>query len=258
MTLLDAKDLSVRLNQKTIVRDIDFHVARGEVVGLIGPNGAGKSTLLKAMAGLLDSESQSLAIGGREVQTLSSRELARLRSYLAQDGTVQWPLQVERVVALGRFPHGGGASAEDQAAIGKAMEKTAVTQLMGRAMHELSGGEAMRVVLARLFAVEADLLLLDEPIQGLDPGFQLQVMQLLRGEAEQHRGVVAVLHDLSLAARYCDRLVLLHAGSIYAEGPPAEVLTEQALVEVYHVQGECDFSGDMPWIRLRHSSVKSA
>ena len=193
----------------------------GEMVGLIGPNGSGKTTLLRILANLRTPEAGRVRYAGRTAAEVGARELARQIAYLAQGGAVHWPMRVEALVALGRLPHRRpfqGLDAADRDAIEQAMIAADVVALRGRTMGQVSGGERMRILLARALAVDAPMLLADEPIAALDPLHQLQVMELLRTTARNGRGVIVVLHDLALAARFCDRLVLLAQGGILVEG----------------------------------------
>lgn len=240
MTGLDVRGLSVRLGAAPVVRDVSFCVKPGSLVGLIGPNGAGKSTLLRALAGLEPAEAGSVRLGGRDLAAYSRRELARNLAFLPQAREVHWPLAVERVAALGRLPHlaGGGPMAEaDRAAVDRALARTDLQPFRTRRADTLSGGEAARLMLARALAVDAPILLADEPVTSLDPYHQLQGMELLRSVAQEGRVVLTVLHDLTLAGRFCERILLLRNGAIVADGPPAEVLTETNLAAAYAIEG---------------------
>jgi iron complex transport system ATP-binding protein len=221
-------------------------LAPGSLIGVIGPNGAGKSTLARAMLGLVRTAAGRVLIDGRDVTGLRRPEIARRIAYLPQGQALHWPLAVERVVALGRLPHLAPFSTigeEDRAAIERAMDLADVTGLSGRVATELSGGERARVLLARALAVEAPALIADEPLAALDPGHQLEVMELLVRRARNGALVIVVLHDLGIAARYCDRLLLLSGGALVAEGAPGAVLTAEMLAKVYGVRawtGEAD------------------
>jgi iron complex transport system ATP-binding protein len=195
--------------------------------------------LLRVLANLAAPDAGDVRYDGKLAAELGGRALARRLSFLAQDGQAQWPLRAEALVALGRLPHRKtfqGLGADDHAAIERALALADVAHLRERTVGRVSGGERMRILLARALAVEAEILLADEPIAALDPAHQLQIMGLLRGIAHEGRGVVAVLHDLSLAARYCDRLVLLSRGRVLADGPPCEVLTDARLAEAYGIE----------------------
>lgn len=237
--LLELDGFSVRLGGEPVVRDLSFSVAAGEFVGLIGPNGAGKSTLLRAIAGLLSVEGQAL-LAGRRLSDLTASERALVLSYVPQEHEIAWPVPVETLVGLGRTPHRSGfapLSARDRQAVRAAMERMDVARFAARPATALSGGEKARVLIARALAQETPLVLADEPAAGLDPAYQIALMRLFRDLAGEGRGVIASMHDLGLAARWCTRLILLSEGEIAADGSPAEVLTPQNLQSIYGVNG---------------------
>ncbi|WP_232491871.1 ABC transporter ATP-binding protein [Novosphingobium kaempferiae] len=240
-------DLGAKSAQRAVLHGICATLRPGELTGVIGPNGAGKSTLVRAMLGLVPKTQGTVSIDGRDVAGMAPRELARLISYLPQGQALHWPLSVERLVALGRLPGLGPMSRlgeADLSAIHAAMERADVLHLAGRTATELSGGERARVMLARALAVGARGLVADEPLASLDPGHQIDVMELLRAEAAGGSLVVTVLHDLTMAARYCTRLLLVDRGMVVAQGAPEEVLTAERLRSVYGVTGRIDFTGD--------------
>jgi len=237
---LSAKGISVSLAGRMVLSDVDLDALPGEFIAVIGPNGAGKTTLLKAVAGLLDVTAGSVAIGGTDAAKLSQRERAVQIGYLPQGHLFYWPLPVAEVVGLGRLPRGSGAdlSEEDRLAVERAMAATGVAEFAERPVTTLSGGERARVALARVLATEADLILADEPTASLDPRYQLVVLDILKHHATAAGAVVAVLHDLGLAARYAHRLVLLDGGRVAATGPPAAVLTEERIAATFGVRAE--------------------
>jgi iron complex transport system ATP-binding protein len=255
--LLQASLLDVGRSGRRVIKGVNFDLRAGEVVGLIGPNGAGKSTLLEALAGLSAETSGDIKVNGQPIEGFNRTSLARTRAYLAQDADIHWPLLVEKLVELGRLPHGRGTSAEDRCAVAQAMALTDIESIAARCVNELSGGEAMRVAIARLLAVEAPLLLLDEPIAGLDPRYQLEILNILKSQAKSGCGIVLVLHDLELAARYCDKLVLLKDGEVFSEGSPESVLSVDSLARVYGVDAEVDFRESLPRIRLLDITAQS-
>ena len=234
MVRLDA--VSVTLGGRRVIDAVSADLAGG-VIGLIGPNGAGKSTLVRAIAGLIPTAG-AILIDGNPVAIMPLRDRARRIAYLPQGQAVHWPLTVERLVALGRLPHlapFSRAGEADAAAIGRALDRTGLGSLRDRPIDELSGGERARVLLARALAVEAPLLLADEPLAALDPAHQIEVMALLRAESARGATVIAVLHDLTLAARWCDRLLLIDQGRLVADGKPVDVLTTDRIGSVYNV-----------------------
>ncbi|WP_429275147.1 ABC transporter ATP-binding protein [Novosphingobium gossypii] len=244
-------DLGPKAGRRGVLHGISATLRPGELTGVIGPNGAGKSTLIRAILGLTPVSQGSVGIDGRAVAQMQPRELARVLSYLPQGQALHWPLSVERLVALGRLPGLGPMSrlAEaDLAAIHDAMQRADVLHLTGRTATELSGGERARVMLARALAVGAPGLIADEPLASLDPGHQIDVMELLAAEARAGATVVTVLHDLTMAARYCQRLLLIDRGALVAQGSPAEVLTGERLRTVYGVTGRIDLTGAAPMV----------
>ncbi|MGQ9658577.1 MAG: ABC transporter ATP-binding protein [Thermochromatium sp.] len=242
MTLLALEAVTVQLGGRTLVHELSFQIGAGELVGLIGPNGAGKSTILKAIAQLLPYRGQ-IQLQGKPLDRIPARERARQLAYLGQDDHLQWPISVADLVALGRHPYHGGwwpgvgrLTDEDRQGIEAALHATHVWSLRARASDTLSGGERARVRLARALAVGAPLLLADEPVAALDPHHQLKVMELLRAQVQQGKSVILVLHDLTLASRFCDRLLLLHEGRTLAAGTVETVLSPQHLRLAYGIE----------------------
>ncbi|MDI4666780.1 ABC transporter ATP-binding protein [Xanthobacter autotrophicus] len=248
--IVEARDISVNRGGALVVRDFSLAARPGEMLGLIGPNGAGKTSLLRALAGLDPLASGTVTYGGRTPDEIGRRALGRTLAYLPQNGRIHWPLPVEEVVALGRLPHG---AARVDAAVERAMDAVELAHLRHRSAGTLSGGERARLLLARALAVEAPVLIADEPVAALDPYHQLQVMELLRATARAGTAVVAVLHDLTLAARFCDRLALMKDGGLIAEGSPAAVLTAERVGGAYGVEVERgEIGGEpviLPWRR---------
>lgn len=239
MVTLSIEDVHVALGERTVLKGISANVGAGALVGVIGPNGAGKSTLARAITGLVAPRSGRIRLDGSDVGAIPRGDLARRIAYLPQGQTVHWPLSVERLVALGRLPHLGPFSAlsrDDRKAVDRALDRADIIGLRDRIVTRLSGGERARALIARALAVEAPALIVDEPLAALDPGHQLQLMELLRGEAAEGKLVIAVLHDLAMAARFCDRLILIHRGRLMADGAPAEVLTPRHLDDCYNIR----------------------
>lgn len=257
MSHLEARNLSVNIGRARILSDVSVPFRAGYLTGLVGPNGAGKSTLVRALCHLLKAAEGEVLLDGAPITRLRRKDLARKLSYLPQGHTMHWPLEVERLVALGRLPHLGPfteAGPEDQAAIERAMDRTEVTPFRHRVADTLSGGERARVMMARALAVETDILLVDEPVAALDPYHQLHVMELLRSLADEGKLVICVLHDLALAARFCNAAVLLSQGRVLAQGAPETVLTDPHLRQAYAIaslQGQHEAEPYiLPWRRL--------
>lgn len=231
---LAAESVSWSVGEKAVITDISFTVRTGEVLGLLGPNGSGKSSMLRLLAGLQRCNSGRILLDGRPLATYRRRAIACRLAVIEQNCETELDLSVEQVVRLGRIPHsriGPIAGAVDDA-VERALEHTDTRKLRSRQWRGLSGGERQRVQIARALAQEPSELLLDEPTNHLDIRHQFELLALIR-----RLGVTTVvsLHDLSLAATYCDRLVVLHAGRLAACGTPAEVLTPALIREVYGV-----------------------
>jgi len=242
MVLIEAKSLSV--GQR--VNSVSLSLNKGEVLGLLGPNGAGKSTLLNALAGL-EKKSGSLLVDGQDDATLTPNSRARFIGLLPQSMQSTWSLSVTDIVSLGRIPWGD----RDSEAINMALSRAQIECFIDRKVDELSGGERARVWLARVLAGQPKVLLADEPIASLDIHYQLSVMNVLRAYAQEGHGVVVAMHDLSLAARYCDRVCLMNKGELVALGNPQEVLTEPLLSSVYQVPVDVDLQRTPPVILPR-------
>lgn len=248
--ILHASALQLSLGKKSVINEVTLKLKTNEFVGLIGPNGAGKSSLLRVLAGLIQPNSGEINLCISEkiepITKIPRLVRARFMAYLAQHETPAWPLSVKNLVALGRSPWNKNVvvSSADENAIISALRLTDVDALADRPITELSGGELQRVLLARVFAGEPQLIVADEPIAALDVYHQLQIMELLQKHAERGGTVIAALHDLSLAARFCSRLILLHKGRIVAEGAPIDVLTPVNLADVYGISAYVDCRED--------------
>lgn len=233
--------VSIRLGGRDAVSGASAALEPGRLIVLAGPNGAGKTTLLRAMAGLQPARG-SLSLGGREIAAMARQERARAIAYLPQGHQAHWPLAAREVVALGRYPHGLADPARPDGAharaIEAAMERTETLAFASRPITELSGGERARIMLARVMAVEAPVLLADEPTASLDPRHQITVMRDLKAESRRGALVVVVTHDIWLASRLADEIMLMDRGAIVAHGPPDTVLTDARLAEVYGVTAQ--------------------
>jgi len=236
--MLEATDVVVRLGGNLVVDGATLELRAGELTVLVGPNGAGKTTLMRALAGLIPAEGR-IAIEGRALGSFSPRERAQRVAYLPQGHVFHWPMAAAAVVALGRHPHADVFSSltdADRAAVERALIATGTVPFAARAVTTLSGGERARVALARALASEAPILVADEPTVSLDPRHQLVVMELLRHVAQGGAAVLAIVHDLALAARFGDRVVVMDRGRLVAQGPPGEVLTPERIGTVFGVE----------------------
>lgn len=237
--MIRAAHVTIELGGRRAVENVDLTVPAGELLALVGPNGAGKSTLLSALAGERHPDAGAVFIDDRPVDALEPLELARIRSVLTQDNAVSFPFRVAEVVEMGRSPWARTPAREfDGTAIREALERTDVAHLTERRFTELSGGERARVSLARVLAQDTPVVLLDEPTAALDLRHQEDVLRIARDLAREGRTVVVVLHDLSLAGAYADRVALLDLGRLRALGTPLEVLTEKLIAEVYRLPVE--------------------
>ena len=242
MSALAVEDLTVSLAGRTVVDRVSLTVPRGCFAGLIGPNGAGKSTLLRACLGLVPAKG-TIRLDGAGLQDLAAGHRALHLAYLPQERETAWAMSVEAVVALGRLPHHArfaAPSPRDRAAVEAALARMDLLAFRHRPVTGLSGGERARVLIARALAQETPVLLADEPLAGLDPQHQIALMRLFRDLAREGRIVIASMHDLTLAARWCDRLVILKDGRVHAEGAPQSVLTAPTLRDVYGVTAVID------------------
>jgi iron complex transport system ATP-binding protein len=244
---LKIEGLSLSRGKRAVVRDVSLSMMPGELVALVGPNGAGKTSLIQAVCGLLKPDGGRVQLDGADLSTLGPRERARALAYLPQDGTVAWNLPAIEVVALGAgFLQTDGAQARAMAAL----EEVEAAALADRGVAELSGGERARVLLARVLASEAGMILADEPVAGLDPEGQLLVLERLKARAGAGQTVVASLHDLSLAARFADRVIVMDQGEVRADGSPAGALDTAVLRDVFGLGGRWLDSEDGPVLTL--------
>jgi len=237
--VIRAERLTVAYRGRPALTDVDLHVAAGERVALVGPNGAGKSTLLRAIAGLVEPAAGSIELGGTRLARLDRLAIARRLAVVPQLPTLPFATTVEEVVALGRLPHEHpirGLRPVDRAAIAAAIDRVGVGHLLGRDARELSLGERQLVLLALAVAQASPILALDEPTVHLDLRHQVEVMELLIDLNERDgTTIVAVLHDVGLAAHFFPRVVVLDRGRLVADGPPAEALNPQRIREVFGV-----------------------
>jgi iron complex transport system ATP-binding protein len=246
MPLLSVDQLSVRLDGHDILSGVQFDIEPGTWVGLIGPNGSGKTTLLRAIGAHVPFRG-GIRLDGRPVEEWAPRARARRLAYVRQAQSVTFDFRVEELVLLGRAPHRGWLQAyraDDRSLVRKALAWVDLEGFADRSVLSLSGGEMQRVLLAQALVQEADLLMLDEPTSHLDVHYQFAFMDQVAGLIEAGRTVLAVFHDLELAARYADRLLVLRQGQLVADGAPASVLTPECLAEVFGMRARIDHRDD--------------
>ena len=245
--MINAEGVGVDLDGRAVLDSVSLEVSAGEVLVLVGPNGAGKSTLLGVLSGERRPARGTVLIEGRDVGGIRSAELARMRSVLTQENQVSFPFRVIEVVAMGRAPWARSIEGRDDvAAVTEALEVADIAHLANRRFTNLSGGERARVSLARVLAQRTRTVFLDEPTASLDLRHQEDVMRMARAMADSGCAVVVVLHDLSLASAYADRLALISGGKLEAIGTPAEVLTEERVERVYGLPVELHLVGGRP------------
>ena len=236
---IDAQAVSFSVEAKTLLDGVDVRAERGQFLGLIGPNGAGKSTLLRALSGVLRYQEGAVALEGSDLQSMPARDVAAMLALVPQIAPYTQGFTAFELVVMGRYPHLGRFQVEGEAddrIAWEAMRRTETEQFAARTLDTLSGGERQRVFLARALAQQPRVLLLDEPTSNLDILHQLKILGLVRTLVDDGLTVIAAIHDLNLAARYCDRLVLLSEGQVVTEGPPEEVLTPETIESTFGVR----------------------
>ena len=251
---LEASGLRVQLKGREVLKGVDLAAEPGELTAVLGANGAGKTTLLRVLAGLIAPAAGEAWLAGRALGTWSRADLARSLAYLPQERTVHWALTARNVVALGRLPHqpmGQRETSADRSAIAEAIAAMDIAPLAGRPVLAMSGGEKARVLLARALAQQPRVLIADEPAAGLDPAHQLALFRHFAAFAGSGRTVLVALHDLSLAARFCHKIVLITAGRALAAGPPAQVLTAAHLAAAYGIRAEYRTIDGIPAVLAR-------
>ena len=245
--MLATQNVSLSLGKRRVLDDVSVALLPGKVTVILGPNGAGKTSLIRLLAGLIAPETGSVTLDSAPLTSLGQQERALQIGYLPQNGAPAWNVSARELVGLGRLPHRSRFAAPtpvDDAAIDAALAVTDAGHLGGRAVDAMSGGERARVLLARVLAGEPRWLLADEPLASLDPAHQLDILALLRAQAERSIGVVAVLHDLTQAARLADQIVLLKGGRLIAAGSPADVLTAPLLASTFGIDAEIARAAD--------------
>lgn len=239
--------LETMLGDKRVLGPLDLRMPRGAFVGILGPNGSGKTTLLRTLTGGLRPSAGEVLLEGRPLSSYRAAELARRVGVVPQQFSLDFSFTVEEMVAMGRYVHPGGDAAGGDA-VAAALEATGMSNFAGRLVTQLSGGERQRALIAQTLAQETPTLLLDEPLNNLDLNHQLEIMQLLGCLHASGRTIAVVLHDLNMAAQYCDELVLLDQGRVAAQGTPESILDPRTILEVFKVRVSVHRQGRRPYI----------
>lgn len=252
MSGLACERLGVTLGGRAVLEGVDLALERGRVTAIVGPNGAGKSTLLSCLAGLRDPSGGAVTLDDQPMATMTPRARARRLAFLPQTPEIAWAVEARTLIELGRTPFLGsrGQAADDRAAVDRAMTAAGVTDFERRIVTTLSGGERARVLIARALAGEPEWLLADEPLTGLDPAHQLDAADLFRRLADEGVGVVVTLHDLSMALRLADRVIVLAEGRVLADGTPATALAPDVLRRAYGIQAVLSQGAGGPMIEV--------
>lgn len=239
MSKLEVRGLGFSVDQVTLIRDINLKVEKGELVGLIGPNGCGKSTLLKNIYRACKPDCGKVFLDDEDAVNISNKNMARRMSVMVQENVVEFDISVNEMVMLGRYAHKkllADTTDADDAIVAAALEEVGMSDYRSRSFLSLSGGEKQRILIARALAQQAPLILLDEPTNHLDINYQYQIMGVLK--KQQDLTVFSSIHDLNLAAIYCDRIILMSGGRIVCCGTPEEVITPENILEFFHVKAQ--------------------
>lgn len=238
--MINIDNLSISLNDRQILRNINMTINRGDYFGLIGPNGSGKTTLLKTIVQLIPYDNGKIIIAGSDQSAYSHKEIARLISYVPQDTSIDFNFNVKDIVAMGRYAHGSfwKRNEGDDTIIKDAMVATNTWRFADKSILNLSGGQRQLVFIAKALAQDTPIILLDEPISALDVYYQMHILKLLDTLSKQGKTIIIVLHDLNLAARFCRNILLLKEGKVEAQGDSEEVLTKTTLKDTYHIHAK--------------------
>ncbi len=239
MYALEVKDLEFGYRDELVIRDISFHIEKGKFISIIGPNGSGKSTLLKILSNLYRPNSGYIFLDGKDIRAFKRKEIAKKISLVPQDTNIDYDFMVEDIVMMGRHPYKGRFQKEDEEdyrIVEEALYMTNTLQLKDRLITEISGGERQRVIIAKALAQEPFIIMLDEPTSNLDINHQIEILNLLkRFNSKRGTTIVLVIHDINLAARYSDEIILLNMGKILGKGSPEEVITTKNIESSYHM-----------------------
>lgn len=237
--LLSIKNLNIEYGKKPVLNGINLSFEGGKLYGVLGPNGAGKSTLLKAVTHQLKVDKSTIFIEGKDLTTIKTEELALKVSAMSQSFSMKFPYSVTEIVAMGRYPYSGGhLTKEDHAAVEKAIAEADLQEIRDRSVNALSGGEKQRVLLGKTLCQDTEIILIDEGFSSMDIYYQIQFIKLLKNKVkEENKLIIFIMHDLVLARKYCDEILLLKEGRAYDFGESSSVLNEKALMEVFKVKG---------------------
>jgi len=238
--IIKAENISFSYNLTPVLHSISINISKGEFIGIIGPNGSGKSTLLKLLGGVLTADSGNFSFNGTDYREHKRKQLARSITWVAQDHPMVFPFKVSEVVLMGRHPYLSPFTfegEEDIEIVKNAMERTQTLQFAQRGFNEISGGEKQRVMIAGAIAQEPDVMILDEPTSALDIKYQIQILNILKQlNEDEGMTVILAMHDLHLASKFCDRLILLDHGQVFQDGSPEEVLRKEHIEKVYGIE----------------------
>ncbi|WP_306250517.1 ABC transporter ATP-binding protein [Parvularcula sp. IMCC14364] len=254
MVDLKLDSVSARKAEQFVLKEVSLTQTAGQLTAIIGPNGAGKTSLLEAILGLLPIAAGSVCIDSQPVKEVPHTDLAKLIAYLPQARPLAWPLRVIDTVAMGRFAWGGTMgrlSLDDAEIINDALAKCEIQHLKDRPTDQLSGGELARIHCARVFAAQTPIMLADEPVTALDPKHQLKIMSLIQNYVREGNSALVIMHDISLAARFSDRLIWMKEGKIMADGPPAKTVTETQIETIFGIGAQVQWRDKIPLIITR-------
>lgn len=246
MAILEINNIDFSYNEKSVLKDISLSISKGEFLSIIGPNGSGKSTILKLITKLNTPNKGEILLNNVNIKDINQRDLAKSISLVPQNTYIEYEFSVKELITMGRFPYKKRferESKDDYAIVNKAMERTNTKYLEDRLITEISGGETQRVTIARALAQETDIILLDEPTSFLDINHQIEILNLLRDlNKEEKKTILLVIHDINLAARYSDRIMILKDGLVMDIGQPEDVITKENILKAYNLKAEIEYN----------------